>query len=309
MQTGASGGLPGPPAAQTETAVSTLLCHSHLEHGLYCLRSFREFCAAAVHFTIHDDGSLTPHDLERLHAALDPCRIVSAGEADALASEALAPYPNCRAFRGTTRMARKLFDPSLVARKNFIQCDSDVMFFKPFRFPPPAALGSHRAVFLQDIGEFYCIRYWHLLRGLVPPVLRGINAGFFYWNQDLDLEFLEAVLGSPAVRSRWKIHHIEQFSWALLAYRANAAMWDATQMKVVTGARDLQRSLVAGHFVTPVRPLLQRLIADAQVGRVRQSAGDEEAVTLQIRAGKTLSWYRLAAWELRRQLWRWGQRL
>ena len=204
-------------------------------------------------------------------------------------------------------MARKLFDTSLFARKDFVQCDADVLFFRPFRFPPPADLGYHRAVFPQDIGEFYSIRHRHMLRAGLPPVLSRVNAGFFYWNHDFDLDFLEAVLGIPLIRAQWHINHIEQYSWALLAYRANAAMWKTTQVKIVTGSKDLQPSLVAGHFVTPVRPLLDQLMGDPRRRRVHPAG--REVVTLEVLQARPLSWSRLAAWELRRQLWRWKRDL
>src|SRR5579864_7907589 len=91
----------------TDRPVATLLGHAHVEMALLCLGSLLRFSATPLRLRIHDDGSLTRADLERL-AGLGQPEIVSRQEADDRLAEVLAARPATRAFRAANPLALKL---------------------------------------------------------------------------------------------------------------------------------------------------------------------------------------------------------
>ena len=88
--------------------VTSLVCHAHVDMALDCLGSLLRLCAVPLRLQIHDDGTLTDEDVERLRAGLDRCAVIRRPEADARMQEAL------RGLDAALRL-REHYAPSLTA--------------------------------------------------------------------------------------------------------------------------------------------------------------------------------------------------
>src|ERR1700724_2016179 len=162
MESGESGAESGEPRL-----VSTLLGHAHVEMALRCLGSLLALSAAPLRLRIHDDGSLTGADLERLAAGLGTPSVVSRREADERLADLLDRHPAARAFRLANPLALKLLDVPLLAApaaagEPLAYCDSDVLFLRRFSglFELPPGAG---ALFMHDPQNAYSVRSWDLL--------------------------------------------------------------------------------------------------------------------------------------------------
>ncbi len=289
-----------PPAprepAERPLVVSTLLGHAHLEMALLCLGSLLRLAAAPLRLRVHDDGSLTAADRERLAAGLDEPEVVGRPEADARLGDLLAAHPAARAFRAANPLALKLLDvPLLAAGDELAYCDSDVLFLRPFRglFRLPPAAG---ALFMCDPQQAYSVRSWHLL---AEPRLRlagRVNTGIIGFRRRLfDLDLAEWFLSRPPYRFApvW----VEQTCWALLAQSAGCRLLDPAAAAIPVPGREPPASLVALHFVSPVRGLLGPL-----AGRLAERRTGGEPVEVRTFPAPRLTAAALAASELRRRL-------
>src|ERR1700724_2885870 len=195
--------------------VATLLGHAHVEMALLCLGSLLRFSAAPLRLRIHDDGSLTEADLERLDVLGHP-EIVSRREADDRLAEALAARPATRAFRAATPLALKLLDvPLLAAGDDLAYCDSDVLFLRPFsvlfRLPPGCG-----ALFMCDPQNAYSVRSWHMLTEPRLRLAARVNTGIIgFRTRWFDPDLVEWFLARP--RYRFAPVWVEHTCWALLA--------------------------------------------------------------------------------------------
>src|SRR6185295_7774427 len=72
--------------------VASTLGHRQVEMAILCLGSLLRHSADALTLRLHDDGTLTGEDRERLAAGLRLPEIVSRSEADERAAEFLARY-------------------------------------------------------------------------------------------------------------------------------------------------------------------------------------------------------------------------
>ncbi len=242
--------------------VSTLLSHAHVDMALACLGSLLRYSADPLLLRVHDDGSLTSEDRERLAAGLRGPEIVERAEADERTGELLARHPALRAFRRTNVMALKLVDTLLFAGDELAYCDSDILFLRPFsglyRFQETAG-----ATFMSDHQNAYSIRSWHLLRhrGLCLP--QRLNAGLMAFRAaGFDLDLLEWYLSRPEFQFSpiW----MEQTAWALLSGRAGCRVWDPRRIRFpAPGEETAPEGVVALHFVSPLRHLLAGLLKRA----------------------------------------------
>src|ERR1051325_6092061 len=85
-----------------------LLHTGHVDLALLCLRSLTQFSDSPAQITIHDDGSLTAHDDERLVATLPGLSIIARAEADERMEDPLRRRPACAAFRRANIFGLKL---------------------------------------------------------------------------------------------------------------------------------------------------------------------------------------------------------
>ena len=264
--------------------VSTLLGHVHVEMAVACLGSLLRYSADPLRLRIHDDGSLTSEDLDRLAEGLEDPEVVPRREADERVEANLGEA--CRAFRRENPLALKLFDAALFAGDSLAFCDSDILFLRPF-----SGLFAAAPVFMADSQNAYSVRSWHLAlhRRLTLP--RRVNSGVFQIGTHLyDPDLLEWYLGHPEFRFApvW----VEQTAWALLAGRAGCRLYDPGQIAFPGSAADP----VALHFVSPLRSLLAPALREARDRR------GEPAVPIATREAGRCGVLGLALTEARRKL-------
>ena len=292
---------PRPAAGEDEQprVVSTLLGHAHVEMALLCLGSLLGYSAAPLRLRIHDDGSLTAADLERLAAGLREPEVMSRREADERLAGLLAARPAARAFRAVNPLALKLLDVVLLsADAEFAFCDSDVLFLRPFSrlFHLPPQSGT---LFMSDPRQSYSVRSWHLL---LDPRLRmpgHVNTGVIVFRRScFDLDLVEWFLSrAPYGFVPW---WVEQTCWALLAQPAGCRLLDPEAVSIFVPGREPSWRQVALHFVNPVRSLLERFAGSLAE---RAPASDTRPpVEVQSFAAPRLSAAGLAATEVGRRL-------
>lgn len=287
-------------AAREPLVVTSLLGHRQVEMALACLGSLLRYCAEPLRLLLHDDGSLTASDRERLEAALGGPEIRSREEADEGVADALARYPAARALRRGNPLGLKLLDvPLLAAGETLSFCDADVLFLRPFSGLfrlPGAGVG---ALFMSDRQNAYSVRSWHLLRHRRLRLPRRINTGIVHSRAaSYDLDLLEWYLSHPAFHfaPEWA----EQTAWALLGQRAGCRRVDPGQLAFPPAADDpAPGDPVAFHFVSPLRRHLTPILA-----RSRDRSHEEPVVIRSLPARSLMPWH-LALDELRRRLRRW----
>jgi hypothetical protein len=276
--------------------VSTLLGHAHVEMAVLCLGSLLRFSASPLRLRVHDDGSLTAADLERLAAGLDGPEVVSRREADARLADLLAGFPAARAFRAANPLALKLLDvPLLAAGDELAFCDSDILFLRPFRrlFHLPPAAG---ALFMFDPKQSYSVRSWHLLAEPRLRLVGNINTGVIAFRRRLfDLDLVEWFLSRP--RYNFAPVWAEQTGWALLAQATGPRLLDPEEVGIPVPGREPPAGQVALHFVTPLRGLLAHF-----AGGCGERAVPAEPTELRSFPAPRLTAAALAAAEIRRRL-------
>src|SRR5579863_946922 len=278
--------------------VTTLLGHAHIETGLVCLASLLRFSATPLRLRIHDDGSLSAVDLERLAAALSDPEVVSRREADERLAGLLAAYPAARAFRAANPLALKLLDVTLLYHGTELAfCDSDILFLRPFcrLFHLPTEAGT---VLMSDPRQSYSVRSWQLLLESRLRLPGHINTGVIAFRRRcFDLDLVEWFLA----RSRYGFAPVwvEQTCWGLLAQPAGCCLLDPQMVSIFAPGDELSERQVALHFVTPVRGQLERFASSlAELG---VASDKREPIVLRSVAAPRLTAAALAATEAGRR--------
>lgn len=263
--------MPLPPSLAPRV-VTSLLGSAQVSVALPCLASLLACAAEPTVLRLHDDGTLTDVDRDRLASSLTIERFVGRPEADERVAERLTRFPNAARFRARHVLGLKLFDIAFLSETETIRfCDSDILFRWRFSglFELPAGAS---ALFMSDAQNAYTVRSWHRLR---HPRLRlpcRANTGIVVFDRRaFDLEFLEWFLARPELHQPpvWA----EQTAWALLGQRSGACrLVDPSQLVIPREHGVLPTDAVAFHFVSPVRSRL----AEALVMEPRGE--DEEAV-------------------------------
>jgi hypothetical protein len=228
--------------------------------AIHCLNSAIQLSADPVQVVIHEDGSLTPQDRDKLATGLPGSRILDRQVADELMAERLVGYPNARAFRAGSVWGLKLLDVVLAEHGLCFYLDSDIRFFRPFRGLFVDAATKGRSVFLRDtVWQAYSIRPWHLLdqRGL--RVASGINTGLTLCDpQVFDLGFVDWFLG----QLDWRVipAWTEPTCWAALALRAGGHTVDPKQVTNLYPSANVTEQTLGAHFLSAYRPQWQFLL-------------------------------------------------
>ncbi|HEX4965335.1 MAG TPA: hypothetical protein VF173_31285 [Thermoanaerobaculia bacterium] len=252
--------------------VASIVGHQQVEMAVACLGSLLHYSADGLRLRLHDDGSLTDGDRERLAATLREPEVVSRAEADERTGDFLARHPALRAFRRGNVMALKLVDAMLFAGDELAYCDSDILFLRPFSRLYSLDGTAAGALFMSDRQNAYALRSWHLVRhpGLRLP--RRLNAGItFFRAAGFDLDLLEWYVSQPPFQFApvW----MEQTAWGLLAERVGCRLLDPAQVSIPAAGEEVPEETVALHFVSPVRSLLAGWLE-------RPSSGETEPVAL-----------------------------
>lgn len=249
------------PNAPGPIEVAVLLGSAHVEMALACLGSLGAYSLEPLGLRVHDDGSLTAGDRERLEERLGEVRFVSRAEADDRLAAVLARRPALARFRAANPLGLKLIDAPLLADSGeLFYCDSDVLFLRPFRglfrWPSPAA----GAVFMRDVQNAYSVRSWHFLLHRRLRLPARVNTGIVSFRADrYDLELVEWYLSRHGFQLApvWA----EQTCWALLGERAGC--WAVDPGQVALAGQAAPGDPVGLHFVSPARHLLPARLAGA----------------------------------------------
>ncbi|NJL56493.1 hypothetical protein HC928_15960 [bacterium] len=101
-------------------------------------------------------------------------------------------------------------------------------------------------------------------------LLGKVNSGLFFLREGTyDLDFIERCLSNEGFRSG-KVWLIEQTTWAAVASRLNGTLYNPQQVAVVASEKTVTDDLIAGHFVTSVRHLVEKFSPQAEVNDVGQ---------------------------------------
>jgi hypothetical protein len=276
--------------------VRSLLGRRHVEMALACLGSLLRYSADPLRLVLHDDGTLSTEDRERLGAELGEAQVLSASETEPAVMAVLAGRPNSRAFREINPLARKLLDiPLLEDGEALAYCDSDILFRRPFRQLYHFREDAVGAVFQGDDQDAYSFRSWQLAFNRSLSLPRFVNSGIIHFRKrHYDPDLVEWFLGRRVLHRTpaW----VEQTAWALLGGRAGCDLVDREQIRIASPRREHAGDPVALHFTSPVRAGLASALAEAADRR-----GESVAAIRSTAAPRCGSWLLLAG-ELRRRL-------
>jgi hypothetical protein len=246
--------------ALTQT-VRTLVCHRHVNMAIACLGSLLKFSQEPLSLVIHDDGSLTPGDAERLVTELGNASILWRSEADAMMEEQLINYPHSRRRRYEHPLRLKLLDIPLLNQSDIAYCDSDILFFRPFSGLFQWFDTDTSAIFMLDSQEAYSIQPWQMLGKNAIHLCSRVNSGlFFLQKQSYDLDFIEWFLAHEEYwhRPGWG----GQTCMSAMGHRIGCRIWHPQQISVIkSGQTSINDQMVAGHFTSSVRYLLDRFLS------------------------------------------------
>ncbi len=253
--------------------VHSLVGHAHVELAVICLASMMRFSDVDVSLHIHEDGTLTEPDRQRLTEALSPAAvslsITRRSESDRQVEAILARHPAATAYRRSNVMGLKLFDTMLLGGPHaqgavHCYCDCDVLFWRPYLglWSLPDTID---ALFMADLGDWYSMRSFQMLRVPGLRLARRVNAGLIccrdrFFDLDRIDWFLSRTRGLHA-----KAHLVEQTVWAMLALTppadTRAALWNPAQIGLMHGGiTPAKTPSVAGHFVGKDRWMLPRYV-------------------------------------------------
>ncbi len=257
-------GSQAPPAV-----VRTLLCHSHVDMALSCLGSLRSGSRDPFRLIVHDDGTLSDADRERLRKDLAVEDFVSRSEADERMAAVLAKHPHAAAYRRRQIYGLKLFDVPLLAGESAItMIDSDILFVRPFSGLFAWAAEGIRARFMQDTWHAYSVRPWRI--GWAVALPSRINVGLVQLQRaDYDLDFIDHFLGNE--KNFALPHFVEQTAWAALGQRIGCTKVDPRQLMVMHAGLAVDEQLAGIHFVSPQRGRLPEY-RDRLAGTIAQPA-------------------------------------
>ncbi len=241
--------------ATTPLPVFSLQCHKNVDLTLQFLPSLLKHCRDPIELIVHDDGSLTAEDRDRLGDRLGPVRIISREEADDLVVPKLAGRPKCLEYRREHPFGLKLLDPALIAGGPFLLCDGDILFLRDFEGLDRRAEPGEDLVFMRDWTTFYVFstapRYFGPYR---TPLADYVNAGLLYCTpKAFDLDFIEWYIGNP--KFIWYMWLAEQTVWAALAGRSASRFHDPSQVDFPRPSLEYRPDWTALHFVSPIRYL------------------------------------------------------
>ena len=253
----------GPDSARRRPLpVVWLLGHRQVALAARSLASFARCCRDPFALHLFSDGSLTAADVTRLRRA---CGIAfdvhSSADVARERERVLASRPNLRRYYQSHPLAKKLVDLPLCLHGPKVLCDTDVIFRRPF-----AGL-DHRGerwqlIYMLDHRDAYSIRWRDRAWGRQwIPLPARMNTGLLF----LDLgaeppwDLFEDLLGRAGFDYFPQL--AEQTCWAALAGRpeTRAAAWDEAQVRVPTSPASFDAGVVAFHFTSDRRSLLEKV--------------------------------------------------
>ncbi len=247
----------------SDLEVHFLICHKDAKMAGHCLDSLFKYSETPLKFIIHDDGSLTKEDYTNMLNKGENTKIISRKESDECMEENLRKYPHCYKYRKEHIYALKLLDIAFMSQNNFGFCDSDILFFRPFKnlFKFPDLQTS--ALFMQDYTSSYSMLPWTLLGANKPKLPSKINSGLiFFRKENYDLDFIEWFLKNKTFRH--KVGWLEQTCWAALGHRVGCRQWNPEKIVLMRPWTEDSPQLVAGHFVKESRYRMENFLSISQ---------------------------------------------
>ena len=238
--------------------VSSLICHRDVSMALKCLSSLLANCHEPIQLQLHDDGSLQDEDIELLSQQLQSPVIIRKQTADEQMAQVLSKYPAAWKFRQDHVLAKKLLDCMQFGENElFAYCDTDIYFFRPFFNPFVLPDDETYALFLKDNIHPYSIRARDFFTASDIQIVQHVNAGMLCFQRSFyDLDLIEWFLTKSILHS--KPYLVEQTLWALLGQKASCRLWEPSQLVFMDASVKLTKTVVAGHFVSPSRHLLEQ---------------------------------------------------
>jgi len=235
--------------------VHMLLHHRRILEGIWALYSFAYFTRVPCQIYVHSDGSLTTHDVTRLHGVLPGATVIPRHQADRRVITRLRHLglTTSIVFRDRLVFALKLFDPFFFGEhKNLFLLDSDVLFFRrPDELLDEIIDAERRemvSLYSPDNGCRYCLSPETLYALLGQPCVADFNPGVLRTSRSaLDLGRVETYLQRPEFwGSSSRPHYYGELTlWAMQLSRVGARKLPPSYAITPTLDRTLP---VSGHF-------------------------------------------------------------
>lgn len=212
---------PSPPVdADLPFTVHMLVCRRDATMAICTAKVANLAFDMALPWVFHDDGSLSEGDEKAFRMSLPGCTVVRRSEADRVANEKLAAYPEILKYREHQVMALKLVDVKLWSRGGRLAyIDSDILFFRKPDFLLEALSGERRKNFFnRDISDSYVRAAEDIGREVGVRPLDRLNAGLWVMHdRALDLDTIEQWLQHPAFRENVYDYTLDQTFISMLA--------------------------------------------------------------------------------------------
>ncbi|MFH1402776.1 MAG: hypothetical protein ABIH11_00730 [Candidatus Altiarchaeota archaeon] len=210
--------------------VRSLVCRKNVEVALVCLDSLIRFSAEPLKLIIHDDGSLTENDVERLSEGLGNPEIISRPCADERMEPLLEGYPMMKEVRGMNPLTLKLMDCPMMSDGDYAFCDPDVLFTRPFtglfKWPDDKV----NALFMKDHLDSYVFRLKDMVGDGRIRTPSKVNTGIIFLRKGaFNPGIVEEVMGRLDYRRGNFLY--EQTCWAVIAGRVGCMQYDSEQVK------------------------------------------------------------------------------
>lgn len=181
-----------PQGPEIPVSVHMLVSSRTWHAGLLAAISFEHSTGRRWPLVIHDDGSVSSAQRQKIEQVLPGVRFIPRADADRETNGVLAEYATCLAHRGRHNLFLKFFDAAPFApHDRFIVLDSDVIFFKqPTEILEWAESGASSCLYNEDTREKFCIPREEIEKVLPVTLLPRFNSGLVLMQKraiDLDL--------------------------------------------------------------------------------------------------------------------------
>ncbi|MDB4483529.1 hypothetical protein N9061_00135 [bacterium] len=210
-----------PGQLRDDLSIHSLLCSAHVEMMICSQRSLYMFSDLGnVPLLLHDDGSLTPADINLINTKLPNARIISRSEANKKALDLLPNFPEIHKYRKNQIMALKLVDVGLWAKgSRTLYIDSDILFFSPpHELIDAVKPDARKNLFNKDIFDSYVAPRQQIEEALGYGPKQSVNAGLWAMNTSvIDFDKIERWLKEPVFNLRPHYYTLDQTFISMLA--------------------------------------------------------------------------------------------